>query len=107
MKRRIIVWLSVALSVLVGIFGVLWYQLHRDFHNERRSAESAVTRTVESIRHLGALETLSSQVITNAGVDGASVQILSTSPVVFIVRATTPWPDWMVYEFDSKSPERG
>ena len=107
MKRRVTLLLAVSVSVIAGAVGVLWYQLHRDFHHERREAESAVLQTVEAIRGMGALDSLSLHSITNAASRGASVAVLSTNPVVFRVSAHTPWPDWMIYEYDSKTPERG
>ena len=86
----------VGLLILTAI-GYVRYE----FHSARRHAESAVARTVESIRRMGALDTLSLHTITNAAVGRASVQILGTNPVVFRVSAMTPWPDLMIYEYDS------
>ena len=102
MKKLALILAAIALLIVAGI----GYVRH-EFRSARRHAESAVAQTVESIRRLGAPETLSLHAITNAAVGGASVRILSTSPVVFRVNATTPWPDWMIYEYDSKTPERG
>src|SRR5437773_2001237 len=102
MKKWALILLAVGLLIVAAI-GYMRYE----FRIARRHAESAVAQTVESIRRMGALETLSLHTITNRAVGGASVQVLSTNPVVFRVNATTPYPDWMIYEYDSKTPERG
>ena len=93
----------VAGSVVVAVIGLAWCE----FHSSRRHAESAVARTVESSRRMGAPDTLSLDAITKAAVGRASVQILATNPVVFRVSVMTPWPDWMIYEHDSTKPDRG
>jgi hypothetical protein len=101
--RRLALILLVVVLLVVAAIGWLRYT----FHSARRQAESAVAQTVERIRGMGALDTASLQLITNAAVGGSSVQILSTNPIAFRVTAHTPWPDWMIYEYDSKTPERG
>ena len=102
MKKLALILAAIALLIAAGI----GYVRH-EFRSARRHAESLVAQTIESIQRLGAPETLTLHAITNAAVGGASVHILSTNPVVFMVSAATPWPDWMIYEYDSKTPERG
>jgi len=89
--------------VVLAFIGSAWYEIR----SERRHAESAVARTVASIRRMGTLDTVNFQAITNAAVGGASVQILGTNQVEFRVRVMTPWPDLMIYEYDSTTPPRG
>ena len=39
--------------------------------------------------------------------DGGTVQVLGTNPTQFRVHAMTSWPDVMIYEYDSRAPDRG
>ena len=106
MKKLVIVCLTLAaLLVLVVILGR--WGLRYGVQSQRRQAERAVTTTVDSIRQLVAHSAVSLDAVTNAAVAPAAVQVLSTNPVLFRVHATTPWPDWMIYEYDSRTPERG
>jgi len=93
---------AACLLLLVLLALGLWWEIAGD----RRRAERAVTTTVENIARLEprALDLAS---LSNAAVAPARVQVLGTNPVLFNVHAITAWPDVMIYEYDSRAPERG
>ena len=104
-EKTLAVCLSLAaLLALVVVLGL--GQLKRDIAAQRRQAERAVTKTVESIRRLEQ-RGLSIDAFTNAAVAPASVTALGTNPLLFRVEARTAWPDGMIYEYDSRAPEKG
>jgi hypothetical protein len=47
------------------------------------------------------------QAVTNCAVAPAAVRVWGGNPVSFKVHAMTSWPDLMIYEYDSPTPERG
>jgi hypothetical protein len=105
LKKLLAVFISLAgaLALLVGL-GVV--EAKREIAAQRRQAERAVTKTVENIAHLKPWG-LSVEAITNAAVAPATVTVKNTNPVKFRVEAHTDWPDWMIYDYDSTTPERG
>jgi hypothetical protein len=103
MKRLAIICLAVLLIAPVLIIaGVKW-----EMRSEQRKAERAVTDTVRNIRGLEGRGALNAEVVKRAVVTPARLEIFGTNPVQFRVEAHTPWPDWMIYEYDSREPERG
>ena len=95
---------AVALVGVVILVGLA--ELKREIGNDRKRAQVAVTVTVSNIvRFYSGAPTL--QAITNCAVAPATVQVLGTNPARFKVHAMTSWPDLMIYEYDSQTPERG
>ena len=103
MKRLVLTGLAVLLVAPVLIIaGLKW-----EIRGEQRKAERAVADTVRNIRGLEAQESLTAEGAKAAVVVPARLEVLGTNPVKFRVEAHTPWPDWMIYEYDSRTPERG
>ena len=72
-----------------------------------RATKNEVRHTVEGIRLAEAKKTLSAQTITNLAVGAAQIHVGSVVPLEFTVRSMTPWPDLQIYEYDSRTPEKG
>lgn len=108
MKRikKVLVGLLSLVGLAVLLIALAFAELRREIASDRRRAERAVSTTVENIAKLGQRQ-MSTEVLTNTAVFPASVHVISTSPIVFRVEATTAWPDWMIYEYDSRTPVQG
>jgi len=104
-KRILLVCLSAV--VLPGIvIQVGLAELKREVSKDRKRAQTAVATTLSNIARLDpAARTV--QALTNCVVAPAAVQVQGGSPVRFKVHAMTSWPDLMIYEYDSQTPERG
>jgi hypothetical protein len=85
---------------------LLLAELRREIANDRQRAEGAVSATIEKI---GKIEPgrMSVEIITKAPAFPAAVRVLGTNPIHFRVESHTGWPEWMTYEYDSRTPERG
>jgi len=72
-----------------------------------RGVESDVRRTVERIRLAKTQNILNAETITNLVVGGARIYVRGVAPLEFTVSSMTPWPDLEIYEYDSRTPEKG
>ncbi|HAV61401.1 MAG TPA: hypothetical protein DCY13_03445 [Verrucomicrobiales bacterium] len=100
MKPRVflVLFVLLILSVISG-----WHRIR----SARMQTENAVSRTAVSINRFGVVDLESLPEISKAAVDGARVQVINTNPFAFKISAMTPWPDLMIFEYDSRTPERG
>jgi hypothetical protein len=99
MKYRRYIFLTGVCLLLVGIPSC--------FYLACRQAESDVRQTVEKIRLAETQHTLNPQTITNLSVGEARIYVRGTAPLEFTVGSLTPWPDLQIYEYDSRTPEKG
>ena len=104
-RKILIIFLSLA-ALLCLVAAVFLAGLKREIASDRLRAERAVTATVGKIAKIEPAK-MTIEIVTNAAVSPASVRVLSTSPIHFRVEAHTAWPDWMIYEYDSRTPQRG
>ena len=103
MKRLVIVCVLVFLvAPAFLVAGLKW-----EIWSQQRKAERAVAATVRNIRGLEARNAFTADAAKGAVVVPASLMVLGTNPVLFRVEAVTPYPDWMMYEYDSRTPEQG
>jgi hypothetical protein len=103
MKRLLILFsVAVVLAPVLILLAVKW-----EIRDQRRKVGRAVIETVLKINRLGARDRLDESAIKKAAVAPAKVEIDGTNPLWFKVEANTPWPDWMIYEYDSRTPARG
>src|SRR5688572_20670767 len=72
-----------------------------------KGVESDVKRTVERIQLAETQKTLNAKTITNLAVGGAHIHVRRVAPLDFKVSSMTPWPDLEIYEYDSRTPEKG
>lgn len=82
-------------------------ELKWEIYSQERKAERAVTATVRNLRRLEVQRSFSSEAAKATVVLPARLEVFGTNPPQFKVEAHSPWPDWMIYEYDSRTPERG
>jgi hypothetical protein len=103
MKRLVIIGLcALLLAPVLLLMAIEW-----GIRSERRTVQRAVEVTVRNIRGLEARQAFSAEAANAAVVAPARLELFGTNTVRFRVDAHTSWPDWMIYEYDSRTPERG
>ena len=78
-----------------------------EIRSQQRKAERAVADTVRNVRTLEARNAFSAEAAKRAVVAPATLEVFGTNPIRFRVEAHTPYPDWMIYIYDSRTPEKG